>query len=444
MSLRGSFLFSGDAAPPGHPYWWDEAPPEDTGDALPDKVDLLIVGGGYTGLSAAIAAHDAGAKVAVVDSGQPGRGASSRNGGMVGAHPRLPWEALERHFGEKVADAVFAEAAPALDFVHYLMVREGIECDYQRCGRVQMAYTAAHHDGQKRLATALADKSSVKAQVLDREAMLGEINTPLYKGAILFPEHGALHPGKYHRGMLRAVGRRGVPVTGDCAVTGWERDAAGFEVNTARGTVRAEKLLLATNGYTPTTFRWFNRRIFALPSYIIATEPLSANLIGDLAPGRRTMVETRARHSYFRLSPDGTRVLYGGRASMVGIDLRKAAARLHATMCEVWPDMAGVKISHVWSGNTGFSFRQMPHVGEHDGVHYALGYSGSGTVMAPYLGAKAALRALGDPGGSTVFSKTVLTPSLLHPGGPPHFLKAANAWYRGYVDRAEGRAARRS
>ena len=435
-------LFSKDAARPGDPYWWEGMEWPVLDGALPERVELLVIGAGYTGLSAAIAAHDTGASVAVLDAGQPGQGASTRNGGMVGAHPRLPWETLMREFGAATADAVFAEAAPALDWVHAFMEREGVECDYEQCGRVQMAYTPTHFAGQKRLVERLHEKSRVKAEILDRDAMQSEIRTPLYKGAILFPEHGALNPAKYHRGMLDAVLRRDIPLIGNCAVKRWER-GEGFDVVTERGRVKADKLVLATNGYTPGAFGWFSRRIFPLPSYIIATEPLSANLIGDLAPGRRTMVETRARHSYFRLSPDGTRMLYGGRASMVNVDLHKAAARLHQTMCEVWPEMADVKVSHVWTGNTGFSFRQMPHVGEHDGVHYAMGYSGSGTVMAPYLGAKAALRALGDPEGDTSFAKTALRPSLMHAGGTPHFLKAANAWYRGWVDGAETRAARR-
>ena len=436
-------VFSNDSATPGLPYWWDGFDWLKPEGMLPDRVDLLVIGAGYTGLSAAIAAHDAGASVVILDAGPAGQGASSRNGGMVGAHPRLPWDTLKQTFGASVADRVFAEAAPALSWLHEFMDKERIDCDYEQCGRVQMAYTDSHYAGQKRLVEALHSKSTVKAELLSAEEMQSEIKTPLYKGAIRFPEHGALHPAKYHRGMLAAVLRRNIPVVENCPVTNWARTAGEFEVHSSKGSVTAGKVVLATNGYTPASFGWFSRRVFPLPSYIIATEPLSANLIGDLAPGRRTMVETRARHSYFRLSPDGTRMLYGGRASMVGVNLKKAAARLHQTMCEVWPEMSDVKVSHVWVGNTGFSFRQMPHVGEHAGVHYALGFSGSGTVMAPYLGAKAALRALGVDGGETSFADTKLAPSLMHVGGQPHFLKAANAWYRGWVDGTENRAARR-
>ena len=155
------------------------------------------------------------------------------------------------------------------------------------------------------------------------------------------------------------------------------------------------------------------------------------------------MVETRARHSYFRLSPDGTRILFGGRASMVHVDLQEAARRLKQTMCEIWPELRDVKLSHVWTGNTGYSFEHMPNVGDDRGLHHAMGFSGSGTVMAPYLGAKAAYQAMGDSRGETAYSSTRLTRHWLHPFRRPHFLHAADAWYRGWVDRRETWASRR-
>ncbi len=436
-------LFASDAAEPGHPYWWDgmnwptlDAPP-------PDHVDLLVIGAGYTGLSAAIAAHDAGANVAVIDAGQPGQGASTRNGGMVGAHPRLGWDALRQRFGEDTADAILGEAAPALQWVRDLIEREAINCDYEVTGRIQLAWTDTHFAGQKQLAKKVTEKSPVRIDVLEKTELGAEIKTDLYKGGIIFPEHGALHPAKFHRGLLDAVLRRGILVAAANPAKKFAKDASGFRVTTPQKTIRADKIVLATNGYTASPFNWFARRVFPLPSFLIATEPLSANLIGELAPGRRMMVETRARHSYFRVSPDGTRILYGGRAAMVDIDLERAAARLHATMAQVWPELGDTKLTHVWTGNTGYSFSHMPTVGRQDGIHYAMGFSGGGTVMAPYLGAKAAWQVLGDPKGETAYSRTRLQPRWYHTGGKPHFLRAADLWYRNWVDRAENRAARR-
>lgn len=429
-------------AEPGTPYWWAALDDDPADDPLPERCDVLVIGAGYTGLSAAIAAHDCGASVAVVDKDEPGRGASTRNGGMFGAHPRLGWQALAGKFGADVADALFAEARPALDWAMALIEREGIDCDLQRTGRIQLAWTRKHFEAQKVLASHVAEKSEVDVQLVARDHLGQEIETQRYFGGLLFPEHCGLHPAKYHQGLRRAVARRGIPLAGHAEVTALDRAGPGFTARTPKGTIRADKVILCTNGYTTPLFRWHVARVFPLPSYIIATEELPANLIGHLAPGRRMMVETRARHSYFRISPDGRRVLWGGRASMRELPPAEAARRLHEIMSGVWPELRDVKISHGWWGNTGFSFNHMPHVGEDRGLHYAMGFSGSGTVMAPYLGAKAAFRAMGDARGQTAYADTVLRRDVLHPFAKPHFLKAADLWYRQVVDRLENAQAR--
>ena len=432
-----------DEAELGRPYWWDRdrEPPPDELDAA--TVDVLIVGAGYTGLSAAIAARDAGATVAVVDAGIPGQGASTRNGGMFGAHPRLGWAALAKAFRPETADALFAEANPALNFVKDLIQAEGIDCNLQQTGRIQLAWTKHHFESQKVLASHVSEKSDVDVRIVEKADLSAEITTDRYAGGILFPEHCAINPQKLYDGLLAAVRKRGVPVIANTPVVGATRNGGRFTVKTSGTPMTAEKVILATNGYTPAAFRWHQRRVFPLPSYLIATEELPLDLIDEIAPGKRMMVETRARHSYFRVSPDGKRFLFGGRASMRDIPLEVAAKRLHQTMCEVWPALAATRLSHVWTGNTGYSFSHMPTVGEHDGIHYAMGYSGSGTVMAPYLGAKAAWQALGDPRGATAYSQTRFRPSLLHPFQRPHFLRAADVWYRNWIDPQENRAARR-
>ncbi len=433
-------IFTPDAKP-GTPYWWDDATWTDLPEPPPSDVELLVIGAGYTGLSAAIAAHDAGAKVAVIDAGNPGKGASTRNGGMTGAHPRLGWNDLNQMYGPDVADGLFGEAQTALDFVLDLIDREGIDCDLQATGRIQLAWMPSHTETQKRVAETVQRFTPQAVQVIPREGLADHITTPQYFGGLYFPGHRALHPWKYHNGLLQAALRRGIPISQDCPAQAISQGPP-FTVQTPKGTIKAGKVVLATNGYTTTPFNWFAKRVFPLPSFLMATEPLNPNLLGELAPGRRMMVETRARHSYFRLSPDGTRVIFGGRASMVPMGMEKAAFRLRETMAEVWPQLAQTRVSHVWYGNTGYTFSHMPQVGVHDGVNFAMGYSGSGTVMAPYLGRKAALQALGLPEGDTHYSATTLQRHWMHPTNRPHFLQAANAWYRTYVDRMENWEAR--
>ncbi|MCZ4352241.1 FAD-binding oxidoreductase [Roseovarius aestuarii] len=421
-------------ATPGTPYWWEGLALSAPDDPLPAHVDLLIIGAGFTGLSGAIAAAGCGATVAIVDADDPGKGASTRNGGMFGAHPRLPWGTLKTRFGTDVADALFAEAQPAFDFVHDLIESNKIDCDFQHTGRIQLAWSASHFEGQKRLSEVVRAKSTVRTEIIERADLSRHITTEQYFGGLFFPGHGAIQPAKLHQGLLQTAAAKGVSITGHARVTQLERSGATFVAHTPKGTIRADKVLLATNGYTTAPFKWQTQRIFPLPSYIIATEHLPEDLIARLAPGQRMMVETRARHSYFRLSPDHSRILFGGRAAMVHIDLETAAARQHATMCEVWPELRDTRLSHAWVGNTGYSFTHMPHVGVDRGLHYSLGYSGSGTVMAPYLGAKAAYQAMGDARGDTAYSATTLARHWLHPGTRPHFLQAANLWYKTVVD----------
>ncbi len=435
-------LFTQDAVP-GRPYWWDGVAWPSPEGRLPKKTDVLVIGAGYTGLSAAIAAHDAGARVLVIDSGQPGQGASTRNGGMLGAHPRVGWDTLAKRYGPLVADALFSEASDALRWVKDLLNKEQISCDYEECGRIQLAYTSGQFAAQQRLAKQVSEKGGGPCMILSRDELPSNIVTPLYKGAILFPTHGALHPAKYLLGLLSAASRRGVPVLSNCPAVDIQKAGATWRVSTPQGSISVDKIILATNGYTGWQFKWFNRRVFPVPSFVIATEALAPEILQALAPGRRMLVETRRHHCYFRVSPDGSRFLFGGRAALVDIDLSTAARRLHRKMVEIWPKLREVRLSHVWTGNTGFSFGQLPHVGERNGIHYAMGYSGGGTVLAPWLGRKAALRTVGALDGETAFSQTTLSSRWFHRGGRPHFLRPVDLWYRHWLDRSEDRNANR-
>ena len=385
MADRGLFA---SGAEPGRPYWWDGVTWPELPLGVPDKTDLLVIGAGYTGLSAAIAAHDAGARVVVIDSGQPGKGASTRNGGMLGAHPRLGWDTLAKRYGEAVADALYAEAGEALDWVKNFIACEGIDCDLKETGRIQLAYTDDHYAAQRKVAAQVSEKGGVACRVLTQQDLAGEIDTPLYKGGILFPNHAGLHPAKYLLGFLDAALRRGIAVIPDTPVTGIVRTAMGHQVRTPRGTILAGRIVLATNGYTGGDFPWHHRRVFPVPSYLVATVPMTPDLIARLAPGKRMMVETRAFHSYFRISPDSTRILFGGRAALVDIGMTAAARILRRKMGEIWPELSGIELSHVWAGNTGFTFSHLPNVGERDGIWHAIGYSGGGTVLALGLGAR--------------------------------------------------------
>ncbi len=436
-------LFSHQAAEPGKPYWWEDAAPlKALPSNAPETAELLVIGAGYTGLSAALTAADQGANVVVVDAGVPGIGASTRNGGMFGAHPRMPYEALTSMFGEDTASGIFSEAQDAFEHTSSLIKNENIDCSFEQTGRIQLAWTKQHFEAQKKLVTAIRNVADMPLEIIERDAVKEHIGSDHFFGAIYFPNHAALQPKHFHDGLLAAVLKRNVQVIQSWPVYDISQTSDGFTITSEAGhTIRASRVLVATNGYTSGKLDWFKRRVYPFPSFLVATEPLSKAQLKKLAPGRRMMVETRAQHSYFRLSPDGTRIVFGGRASMRPIPLKTAARRLHRNMCSVWPEMQDIKLTHVWSGNTGFSFAQMPHVGVQQGIHYAMGYSGSGVALAAYLGSKAALRCLGDPEGKTAYANTTLSSRWYYRGGKPWFLSPADLWFRHYTDRKENRQA---
>ena len=219
-------------------------------------------------------------------------------------------------------------------------------------------------------------------------------------------------------------------------MTGIRKDGATFTVATHGATVAARDVVVATNGYTGPVTPAFRRRLIPVPSFIIATEDLGEVRVKALIPSGRMIVESRTRHCYYRPSPDGRRILFGGRAALTPTPPRKSGAILYKMMTGLFPDLDGVKISHSWTGFVAFSRDHLPHVGLRDGIHYALGYSGSGVAMAPYLGHKAAHKVLGNAEGRSPFDDTPFRAFPVY-DGRPWFLPLVELWYR-HKDRREG------
>ena len=169
------------------PYWWEtqERVPLPNYD-FPENVDVLVIGAGYTGLSAGIVANDLGAKTLIIDAETAGKGASTRNGGMFGAHPRVGWEKLALNFGKEIADQIFKESSVSLTFVRNLINQEGINCDLIQSGRLQLAWSQKDHEEQKKLVSVIREKSDINVKIVSKHDLAHEIKTDLYYGGILF------------------------------------------------------------------------------------------------------------------------------------------------------------------------------------------------------------------------------------------------------------------
>lgn len=418
------------------PFWHDAftLPAQPADQPLPKRVDICVVGAGYTGMIAALALARGGARVAVLDRHEPGWGASTRNGGIF--HPGLKWgrNALIKHYGAELGDALFRGGIEAFFTGERFVTENAVDADYRRSGYGVLAWSARHLPA---LRDELDDyaRAGLTAQVVEGPDLGHEIGTTYYPGALIVEESGMIHPAKYYASVLAAARAAGVIVLGGTPVSAVEREAADRVVVTDRGRVRAGAVLVATNGYTDGAVPWLQRRVMPIGSYIVATEPMSEQLARSISPRGRTFFDSKNFLYYWHVNAE-RRLIFGGRASFAPTSVDRTAAILTRALKLVHPQAAGLRIDYAWGGNVGFTFDRLPHLGEHEGIHFALGYCGSGLALGTSFGLKIAEK-IGHA------SETAYEPSpferIPFPGAPvvpfvyrgrPWFLPLAGEWFR--------------
>jgi len=314
------------------PFWWSaagEPAPLNDERPLPTHADVVVVGAGLTGLSAARTLARAGQHVVVIERGPPGIGASSRNGGQVGGGHRLPAAVLDAQYGAETATRLLREAhIDSVNFFHDLLDTESIECDWQAVGRFRGNWTQREYDAAARDTERLNQRIGLAAHTVPRTEQQAEIATDLYCGGTVFPTHGAINPAKFTRGLARAARAAGADIHSFTELQAIRREGRQQRVETSRGAILAGNVLAATNGYSGPALPTLQRRIVPVPSFIVATEPLGENRVRDLMPARRVYVESRVRHCYFRPSPDGERLIFGGRAALFPVSEGVAVSQL--------------------------------------------------------------------------------------------------------------------
>jgi glycine/D-amino acid oxidase-like deaminating enzyme len=412
-----------------NPYWWDAAEPTKLAETpVASSCDVVIVGAGYAGLSAALILARAGRSVQIFDKQRPGEGASSRNGGLASANIRMGLGEMVKKLGMETALRVYGEGKDAREGLAKFLKSEKIDCDYQPVGRFVGAYRPAHYEAQCRETEMLNKNLDIDAKTIPRAEQHKEIGSEYYHGGMVRSDLAGLHPGKFVMGLLNTVTKAGAVVHGETPVTGTIKNGKNYEVATSRGKVIAKQVIIATNGYSDTSNRWLQRRLVPIPSRIIATGPLPKETMDRLLPKRRMMGETRQLYHYYRPSPDGTRILFGGRERTwggIGVDYSE---KLRNDLAEIFPELATVSLSHTWSGYVAYNLDYMPRLFEHDGIHYATGFCGSGVVWAWWVGSKLAYKLIGDKKAATVFT---CEPPKAVPfySGAPWFLPAALLWF---------------
>jgi glycine/D-amino acid oxidase-like deaminating enzyme len=389
------------------PYWEDARPEElEQGPAtLPARVDVVVVGAGLTGVEAARALAAGGRQVLVLDSGRPGAGASTRNAGQVGRNFKHAFGELCDTLGVDTAKRYFGELNSAYNALAELGEENASSIGWRKCSRVIGALSDAHRG---RLHAEFERRESLlgeQVEFLSAERIGEELGSALYKGGVRIVDNGALHPGLYYEFMYNRAVNGGAQVVGHSPVQGIGRTKDGFEVMTRRGSVYCRDVMVATNGYTDAALGWFRERLAPINAYMIATEALPDSAWQAVLPNRRTYHDNRRRSHFMTFSPDGSRLLFGGRTGNDPASMRKTATALEEDLRFIFPTLKDVRITHAWTGRCAATRDLFPHVGVNpQGMHYALGYCFSGNAMGPYLARKAAARILGrDDEADTLF-----------------------------------------
>jgi glycine/D-amino acid oxidase-like deaminating enzyme len=397
---------------------------------LPDRVDVVVIGAGYTGLSAARIVAGAGASVAIFDTRAFGEGASARNGGHVlaGLIPRAA--DLVGRFGRQRARALFAGSLDAMAALESVIRDETIACEYEPVGHLEAAAKAAHFERFKTEQELLAREFNHHVTLVPRALQDTELGAGCYHGVLVDPQSVALHPVKYLHGLARAAIGAGARLHETTPVTRVTRQGVGFRVIAGGKAIVARDVIACTNGYTDSVLPALQRRVVPMGSFAIATEPLGDTVAAAIIPRRRLVFDSRYDSCQFRLARDN-RLVFGVRAQIIPstpASTRRLAAILQERLLSVFPQLRGTRIEYAWSGNVDMTRDRVPHAGLVDGMHYAIGYGGHGVALATYLGMRVGECLLGKQA-DTPFHDLRFDPIPLY-HGRPWFLPLAGVYYK--------------
>jgi len=403
---------------------------------IPDFVDVAVIGGGFCGLSAARTLAKRGVKVAVLEAETLGWGASSRNGGMVLTGMKLPVPALIKRYGRETVRKMYAASLESIDCVEQVVREENIDCDFSRCGHLEVACKQAHFDGYEESAALVKREFNHELRIIPRDKLRGEIGSDIYFGGMVDETSAGLNPARYVAGLALAAQRAGACLYDRTRVTSVQLDknngARKFRLQTSKGAITAREVILASGAYTSEATPALRKKIIPIGSYIIATEVLPADLARELSPRNRMIYDSKHFLYYYRLTPDN-RMLFGGRAAFfpeTENTVRQSAEILRRGMIDVYPQLCDTKVEFVWGGTLDFTLDVMPHAGKIDGMYFAAGFAGHGVAAATWFGAKLAGLICGDPNDIPFDGIKFPAAPLGLRSGNTWALPLAGAWYR--------------
>lgn len=414
-------------------YWLDSAPRFTAAAEGPveGRADVVIVGGGFTGLSAALALVRRRASVVLLEAGRIAGEASGRNGGQCNNGLPHDFTGLINRFGLERARGFYRAYNMAVDTVERLVRTESIDCDFQRRGRIKLAAKPAHFIKLAQIHEVLRANVDPDVSLVPPERIREEVGSDIYYGGLVQETSAQLHVGKFGVGLAETAARSGARIYQSCGVTQIERQPGKtWRVTSPRGVIEAAQVLLATGTSRVGPFGWFRRRMAPVGSFIVVTEPLEAQVLERLLPTRRSYVTSKNIGHYFRATPDN-RLLFGGRARFAMSNPRsdrKSGHILQAALAQAFPELGEVRIDYCWGGLVDLTADRLPRAGEHEGLFYSMGYSGHGVQMSVHMGQVMADvldgRAAANPWGQLEW------PQIPGHFGKPWFLPLVGAYYR--------------
>ena len=399
---------------------------------LPEKVDVAVIGGGYTGLSAARTLAKQGVRVAVLEAETIGWGASSRNGGMALTGLKPSMQSVFKKFGRDLAKQLFQYSLDSVSTVEKIVSEENIDCGFARYGHLLTANKPKHYRALTGEVEFMSREFNHEVTLISQSEQRSEIGSDLYHGALVDEVSGGLNPAQYVTGLARASENAGAMLHARARVNKLERRGKRFILKTERGSVNAESVFVGTSGYTGRVTRKLQKKIIPIGSFIIATEKLRDELANNLSPKNRMIFDYKHFLNYFRLWDN--RMIFGGRAAFFPENektIERSAEILRREMIQVYPQLKDAKVEYAWGGTLDFAFDMMTHVGQEDGVFYSLGYAGHGVAMGTHLGKTVAQAMLKGNIKEHPFAqlKFPSAPLGLY-DGRPWFLPFAGAWHK--------------